>query len=202
MSKSTGRCVEDLERRQRAWADRALVERQGDMERRIEFQVGYDHRAFPNDCGGGAHGQHGMEMMFLLIGPAGAVQWKVAMPNWVPGNVDVIDTVPGDWPVSLVPANSRIGDVYPVDLGFHSPKPTYEGQENYGRDDCHILPGGTCYYDGSGLNAGPVLQAFLSYGPMAVWSALARYYQELWGERRALGAGDDIVDAELIDGPS
>ncbi len=128
-------------------------------------------------------------MRFYLLGPSGCVQWVANMPNWVPGNTNTIDDVQVISGASLVPTNSRTDDMYPNDLGYHSPKPIYEGQD--GRDDCHLLPGGTCYYDGSGLNAGPVLEAFLSYGPGAVWAALARYYQELWGQ-----GGDEITNTD------
>lgn len=175
------RCQADNERRRRAFADRTFVVRDGTMERRIEFIPGYDHTSFPEDCGGGGHGRHGMELAFILIGPAGAVQWKCTMLNWYPGNI-VYGDAPASEPISMVPAHPRIDDTMATDLGYHSPKPMWEGQEDYGRDDCHLLPGGTCYYDGSGLNAGPVLEAFLSYGPMAVWAALSRYYQELFGD--------------------
>lgn len=199
------RCQADNERRLRANADRAFVVIDGDLERRIEFVAGYDHMGFKEDCGGGGHGRHGMELAFILIGPLGAVQWRCVMSNWFPGNIDTIGTIPSTEPVSLVPANVRIGDTYAQDLGYHSPKPLWDGQEEYARDDCHLLPGGTCYYDGSGLNAGPVLEAFLSYGPMAVWAALGRYYQETFGvqqsECNARLMGEGVGHAEAVDEP-
>lgn len=161
---------------ERARNDADLIARVGNMERRIRFDVGYNHMEFPQDCGGGGHGVHGMTLCFLLIGPHGAVQWKVNLPNWFPGNVNIIDTVQSVGPFSAVPADSRIGDGLPTDLGHHWPKEQYEGEQRF---DCDLLPEGYCYYDGSGLNAGPVLRAFLDYGPMAVWAALGRYYHEL-----------------------
>lgn len=123
-----------------------------------------------------------MNLRFNLIGPKGAVQWMANMTNWTPGNV-IHGTVQADQPVSLVPvtAMGRIGDGMATDMGYHSPRPLWDGQEEYGRMDCHLLPGGECYYDGSGLNAEPVLEAFLAHGPHAVWAALARYYTETFG---------------------
>jgi hypothetical protein len=173
---SNDQCEADMKRLERARNDSALITRDGVMERRIVFEVGYDHRSF--GCG---HGQHGMTMRFLLYLPPGWVQWAANLPNWVPGNVG--DTgVGAEHPVSLVPARYRqIGDGMATDLGYHSPTPRYEGQEEYGRMDCNLLPEGTCYYDGSGLNAEPVLEAFLMHGPMAVWSTLARYHAEVFG---------------------
>ena len=184
------RCHADRVRRERAAAGSDFIVRDGPMERRISFEVGYDHTSHPEDCGGGGHGRHGMTMAFILLGPNGAVQWKINMLNWYPGNIDTMGTVGATSPVSVIPANRQVGDTYAQDLGYHSPKPRYEGQEEYGHMECHLLPEGYCYYDGSGLNAGPVLGAFLEHGPMAVWATLARYYGELFGD----GGVPDLID--------
>jgi hypothetical protein len=175
------RCKADHARRERAMQGSELISREGTMERRIGFEVGYDHTEFPEECGGGGHGRHGMTMAFILIGPSGAVQWKINMLNWYPGNVAHLD-IPATEPISAVPANPRLGDTMAIDLGYHSPKPRWEGQEEYGHMECHLLPEGSCFYDGSGLNAVPILEAFLSHGPMAVWAALARYYSAVFGD--------------------
>jgi len=172
----------------RANNDCALTERIRNkdswLERRIEFNVGYDHREFPEECGGGGHGQSGMDMRWVLSGPLGAVQWVVHMVNWVPGNVRSIKGVEERLPVSLVPCMQHgLGDLYATDLGYHSPIELYEGQYHTEPGKCEYLPGQDCYYDGSGLNAEPLLEAFLNHGPMAVWAALARYYNDVLSER-------------------
>jgi hypothetical protein len=178
-------CEQDLERVERARHESALISRAGVMERRIDFDAGYDHRHF--GCG---HGQHGMTVRFILGLPGGFVQWVFNMPNWVPGNVGIIGDVGSMHGQSIVPATNRpLGDGMATDLGYHSPTPRYEGQEQYGRADCYLLPEGSCYYDGSGLNAVPILEAFLLYGPMAVWAALARYHTDLFGSSLELPAG-------------
>jgi hypothetical protein len=110
-----------------------------------------------------------MEMAFYLLGPEGVIQWKVAMLNWIPSPVNSLGGLPVLFP--------NIDDIMAIDLGYHWPTPTYEGQTEYGQMECDLLPGGKCYYDGSGLNAGPVLERFLRFGPHAVWSDLARFYQ-------------------------
>ena len=187
----TPACEADNERRQRAIADEDFISRDGPMERRISFRVGYNHA----DMGCG-HGKHGMEMRFTLIGPDGATVWAVCMTNWYPGNYTDFIELNATEPISAIPiGNSKLGDAMAWDLGYHSPVPTYEGQDEYlPRQNCHLLPDGYCYYDGSGLNAMPVLKAFIEHGPMAVWAALARYYGELWGpgsyaKTAALGDG-------------
>lgn len=179
MTATENPCVADRDRRERATRDNGLTEQLGSMVRSITFDVGYDHRAFPEACGGGGHGQSGMTMRFILRGPHGATQWIVYLPNWVPGNLSLIGGVGSEQPWSAVPARRQLDDGMAWDLGYHSPKPIYDDQ--HGRDDCNILPGGSCYYDGSGVNAGPVLEAFLAHGPHAVWAALADYYSQLFG---------------------
>lgn len=42
--------------------------------------------------------------------------------------------------------------------------------------DCCYLEQGFCFYDGSGLNAEPVMAALFTGGDEAVWSALEDYY--------------------------
>jgi hypothetical protein len=135
------RCQEDKKRRVEALRDAGVTQDLGNgMSRRVDFYVGYDHRAFPDDCGGGGHGQHGMEMAFYLIGPVGAVQWKVAMPAWTPRPVGVTGNLEHV-------AMRGIADIYAVDLGYHWPKPRYDRQEPM---ECDLLPGGRCFYDGWG----------------------------------------------------
>lgn len=174
-------CEADWERRKRAIETADFTNRDGEMTRTITFEVGYDHREFARACGGGGHGQHGMLLRFMLQGSAGAVQWVINMPNWVPGNTTAfIGDVNAISPVSIVvPTNREIGDIIVMDLGYHSPKPQHKSQP--GNTDCHILPEGTCYYDGSSYNAKPILVAFLEHGPGAVWEALDHYYEDIFG---------------------
>jgi hypothetical protein len=169
-------CVADNERRERAQRDSSISEQFGDMVRSVQFQVGYDHMAFPEACGGGGHGRHGMSLRWVLSGPHGAVQWVLNMFNWIPGNV-AYGMIENKGPWSAVPAHRTIGDGMAVDLGYHSPVPLWEGQGKQ-PSECDLLPEGYCYYDGSALNAEPVLEAFLAHGPHAVWASLGRYYSE------------------------
>lgn len=58
---------------------------------------------------------------------------------------------------------------FAADLGYHSPKPMYENHEPLGnKGECHALrrpwTDSYCYYDGSGLNAERVWEAFLAAG--------------------------------------
>ena len=63
----------------------------------------------------------------------------------------------------------------PVDLGYHSPKPRYEGQTCV-TESCKYLDGKPCYYDGSGLAAEKVYETLLREGSDGVWKKLEEYY--------------------------
>jgi hypothetical protein len=165
-------CKADFERRRLALEDDAVSERVGAFTRRVCFEVGYDHRSHPDACGGGGHGQHGMTLRFVLIGQHGATQWVVHLPYLVPGNVNNLGNVP-------VTGHHHIDALYSVDLGYHWHAPQYEDQRSM---ECALLPGGECYYDGSGLRAGDLVGPFLSHGPAAIWSALEHEYHVLDGQ--------------------
>jgi hypothetical protein len=132
------------------------------FERAIEWVQGYDDQPY----GPKSYGQHGMDLRFLLRGPKGVTQFLVST-GWVPGKKGV--------PASLA-------DYFPsaTDIGYHAMTPQWEGQEEYGRE-CEYLGGRTCYYDGSGLSAEPILDAFIRRGDAAVWTALHEWHDGLKG---------------------
>lgn len=165
---TTNPCKADFQvRRAKALADPSVTEVRGEFTRRVTFEAGYDHRAFPEACGGGGHGQHGMTVRFVLLGAAGATQFVFNLSHFVPGNASRGKVRTG---------HSAVEAAYAVDLGYHWPTPRYEGQTSF---DCDVLAAGQCFYDGSGLNADPILEQFLAGGPPAVWAALGSYYREL-----------------------
>ena len=76
----------------------------------------------------------------------------------------------------------RLAALFPMaaDLGHHWRTPPYEDCMSM---DCDILEGRTsCFYDGSGLNAEPVMAALFTDGHDGVWRALDAYYASLVGE--------------------
>ena len=119
------------------------------------------------------YGRNCMSVRFVLRGPLGAVQfylitgWYHSSDRKPGGMIDCLDGI--QRPLGPVPI--------PVDLGFHSLKPMYDGQEPR---DCDLLPGGRCYYDGSGLNAEDAFDVFTDGGDEALWDFLERYYQWLY----------------------
>lgn len=136
--------------------------------RRIEFEPGYDcMTALGEEAGRRCHGRHGMNVRFLLIGEEGAVQFLMYASDWLPGSIEHGHTR-RDLPLMGAMA---------ADLGHHWLRPVYEGEESHG-SKCEYLADAPCFYDGSGLNADPLLVAFFDSGPDAVWEYLTAYWFE------------------------
>lgn len=149
------------------------------MKREVLFHQGYDYRATDLDRPPGKRrGCHGLSIVFLLRGPLGAVQFKMGtewLPTWVQE---------GRWGPTVKPdPNPRLRDHYPtaVDLGHHWKTPLYDGEA---RMECDYLKQGYCFYDGSGLNAEPVMARLLTEGSDGVWSELEDYYKSCAGRSK------------------
>lgn len=128
----------------------------GDFERVITFMPGFRCEL----TGPRSHGRHGMDMLWLLIGEKGTVQFKLFTgwePNWVSH------------------AKCDFGPM-PADLGYHSKTPRYEGQSLM--DGECPWTGGPCYYDGSGLCADDAFKVFVSEGEDALWALMEETYQQ------------------------
>lgn len=137
------------------------------LQRTIEFAPAFDRR---NPDPSKNYGIHGMEMRFLLKGPAGVVQF-VLYTGWHLRRVqEELDRKPVDprFPHLLCHPT-------PADLGYHSPTPKYDGQTSI-QESCPYLDGRPCYYDGSGLNAEPVYWGFVEHGEEWLWAEMERYY--------------------------
>jgi hypothetical protein len=145
------------------------------MKRQIKFIPGYDHIVQPSKKYGKEFGRHGMEIRFYLIGKKGAMQF-VMYTGWMP----MIKK--GEWGYEPTYKGMSSSDLFPmaVDVGYHSHKRMYKGQ-TVGSDKCGVI-GGRCFYDGSGLNAEPVMAKFLNKGEEALWKELEKYYKEIFGE--------------------
>lgn len=172
------------------------------FERIVEFSPAFDRRD-PDPSKN--YGIHGVELRMVLKGPGGAVQFLV-YTNWqlphvakeqvaraITRGVDELD-----FNILWMPTGA--------DVGYHSPKPMYDGQEPMGGtsiewvdgvafgkqmkvpeskptgtfDPCPYLDGQPCYYDGSGLAAKPMLELLIEKGSDAVWAALEARYHKLF----------------------
>lgn len=132
-----------------------------DFKKTIDFVPAYDER----DKG---YGIHGVDIRFVLQGPLGAVQF-VLSTNWM------LDHVQKEFD-SRLDRPRYFDKPSGVDVGYHSPKPMYEGQEPM---DCHLI--GQCYYDGSGLRAESWLhEILLPKGSDGIWKALEEEYKSIF----------------------
>jgi hypothetical protein len=143
------------------------------MERITKFIPAYDERNNPK----GNYGIHGVDLRMYLKGELGTVQF-VVYTNWYLPHVQE----------ELIHRNANdelsircMFTPQPADVGYHSPKPMYEGQEPM-TDSCECLDGKPCYYDGSGLYAEEIYKVLVEKGSDGVWKDLENYYVDVFGE--------------------
>lgn len=143
------------------------------FERIVTFQPAFDKRS--KDPGKN-YGIHGVELRMVLKGPLGATQFLL-YTGWhllhVVEEQEHALLMKGE---QLDAIDLRIRRPLPADRGYHWSVPKYEGQE---ARECDLLPGGKCYYDGSGLNAERTYIALLEKGDAGVWADLEEYYNDL-----------------------
>ncbi len=138
------------------------------MEKIIEFTPAFDKR---NPDPNKNYGVHGVEIRFVLKGPLGATQF-VLLTNWQLPHVQEEFDARRDWG-----PDGHFLKPFPTDLGYHSPKPMYDGQEPM-KGPCQYVDGGVCYYDGSSLAADDVFKRLLAEGTSGVWNVLEETYNE------------------------
>ena len=114
-------------------------------------------------------------MLWVLSGELGAIQFLV-YTNW---NLPHVQRELDSEPLNKCPY--MFHKPMAADLGYHSPKPTYEGQDKM-TDKCKHLGDRPCYYDGSGLRAEKVFDILLKEGGDGVWKELENEYTSRFGE--------------------
>lgn len=73
---------------------------------------------------------------------------------------------------------SNVTGWFGADFGYHSPKPMYSDHESM--PNCDVLGEVDCYYDGSGLRAGPYLKYHLDENHTSIFDALEDEYYLLF----------------------
>jgi hypothetical protein len=122
------------------------------------------------------YGVGGVEIRFVLKGEKGAIQFLIGT-DWYPPHVQE------EQRDKMYHIDSRFHSIQPSgwDVGYHSPVPLYEGQDNI-MDDCPYLDGKPCYYDGSSLRADEwVKNILLKEGSDGIWKAMEEDYAERFG---------------------
>lgn len=123
------------------------------------------------------YGIHGCDLRFILGNEKGYVQF-VLYTNWL--LPELVEEYKRDSDSIMVIERypfTYIQEPMPADLGYHSPVPRYDGQTAL---SCDLVPGGKCYYDGSGLNAIKVFDVLRREGSDGVWKFLENYHKELF----------------------
>lgn len=140
------------------------------MERIIKFRPAFDRR---NSDPKKNYGIHGVELAFYLKGEEGVIQFLL-YTNWqLPHVQQEFDSKTCDDP-RFTHLHCR---PMPVDIGYHSPKPMYDGQESL-TDKCELLDGKPCYYDGSALGAERYFNILVAEGEEALWKAMEECYHD------------------------
>jgi len=153
------------------------------FEKTVTFRPAYDKR-HPNPSKN--YGIHGVEILFLLKGKKGAVQFLISTSWQLPHVQKEMDALPlGQFPYLH-------HKPMPADLGYHSYKPMYE-EHLPSTNSCSFLDNKPCYYDGSALNAEPIFNVLLKEGSDGVWRELEQYYNEVFEVREVKGASPHEV---------
>lgn len=137
------------------------------FERIVKLRPAYDKR---NPEPKKDYGIHGVDLLFVLKGKKGAVQFLVFTGWHLPKVQKELDEKP---------FNPKFPYLFhkpmPADIGYHSPKPMYEDHKPLTKS-CKILDGKPCYYDGSGLQAEKVFEILVREGSEGLWKYLEKYY--------------------------
>jgi len=142
------------------------------LDRIVWFEPSYDKRSKDPARD---YGISDVKVMFILKGEEGAVHFLFSTGWFLPHLREELEEKGHFF---------RVKYPWAMDLGYHSPKPIHGDETHF--DDCDVL-GGECYYDGSGLNAIPLLEKLVAEGDEAVWKELEKYYEETFGEKEGGG---------------
>lgn len=147
------------------------------LKRILQFHPGHNcidykckwgkERCLPGE--GGSHGIHGMEIAFYVKGDDGAIVFRFAICDMIPGRV--LDSEGGSFK-----SERTYRTVMAMDLRYHSLRPMYEDQKPMD-SECEWVKGGKCYYDGSTLNADTPLAILTEHGDEEVWLYLEQFYE-------------------------
>ena len=139
------------------------------MKREIIFRPAFDKRSSDPKKN---YGIHGVEMAWYLTGAAGVIQFVVYTAWHLPHVQAELDAKPIE---SRFP--HLLHKPMPADIGYHSYIPRYEGQTLM-TEECPLLDGAPCYYDGSGLNAEKGFVILCEKGSEGVWLWMEEWYQD------------------------
>lgn len=143
-----------------------------DFEERLDVTPAWDRRS---DDPKKDYGIGGVDFRFALLEKTtGTAMVFVLGTHW-----HWLDAEPGFGGKGVRTVKPKMGPM-PYDLGYHSPKPVYEGQDRM-QAECSYVDG-PCYYDGSTLSAEPLFEALLREGRDGVFRELREHWESRFGE--------------------
>lgn len=150
-----------------------MMYKRNDLEHIITLEPAWDKRS---DVPSKNYGVHGVTLRMVVKGPLGATQFLL-YTNWQLPHVTKEQLDNPRWPLDKT-AVRAVWQPLAADVGYHSPKPMYEDHSPMS-GECEYVPGGVCYYDGSGLRAQEWYeQKLLPGGSDAIWEALEEEYED------------------------
>jgi hypothetical protein len=147
------------------------TQREDGLRESVQFQPGYNCPV----AGGNGHGVHGMEITWLLRGPAGAVQ-LVFGTDWTPGELYPGHGISPDGTRGWKRASTGLWSTDPSGrgIGVHALVPQYQDHESA---ECGLLGGAPCFYDEGSSAADPLVPRFLAEGESVIWAELEERYR-------------------------
>lgn len=134
------------------------------FEHRIDWLPAFDKR---DDNPKKNYGVCAMRIVFYVIGPKGAIQWMISTGWYTDSARKHLDGFPSS------PWDDERRRPAAHDLGYHAREAQYDNQTP--QKNCHLL-GGSCFYDGSSLQAELPMEGFLSGGVDWLWPKLEAAY--------------------------
>ena len=138
-----------------------------ELKREVKVRPAFDRRS-PEPSKN--YGIHGAEMAFYLTGSKGVIQF-IVYTNWqLPHVRRETDSKPCNeytHRLFLSPTGT--------DVGYHSYVPMYKDQTPL-IQECPLLGGKPCYYDGSGLLAEEWLEILIAEGDEKIWTLMEQEY--------------------------
>lgn len=144
----------------------------------IVFRPAYDKR---HEDPRKNYGIHGAEIQFALGESGGQFVYFVMMTKWM------LPHVRREMDVRLLARGMTQLDLdmhyHPdtVRLGYHSPRPIYEGQEMQ-REECELLDGKPCYCGEHYSSIEGYLKILVAGGLDALWEQMEAYYWEMFND--------------------
>lgn len=140
------------------------------LERTIITRPPFDKRSSnpKKDYGIGS-----MLIWYIVKGKKGAIQFQLNTGGYLR---HVVQERANRGCLTYSNGKPNLGIIEGWDLGYHSPKPMYDGQTMVS-DSCEVL-GGKCYYDGTSLGADEPLRVFINDGEEGLWKFLEGIYHD------------------------